>query len=293
MSELTVAVLLRRLRVPLVGETPDPPGLLLGRCERAALAAALYLKQTSNADVTAVAVGPGAFEKRALELARRAGCDRAVEVLYAAVDMVDYLGVARVLSAALRREQPEGSGVSPTNDGRRARLCRGRRPDLIVCGGRSQDELVGAVGPAVAELLDVPHLAGVVDVDVDPDSGGESLVITRRADGRLHRYRCKPPLVVCIDEFWRARSPGGSAPGGSGVSPTNDGVATGLPGGAPGSTGRDVAELELGQLELRASELSVRADYIGTAREVNGHATIVAEPAELFSQLAAKDVFGG
>lgn len=235
---MKVFVLLRRLR----GDSDE----LLGRCERAALAAALHLKRERDAEVVALAVGPGSYEKRMLELARRAGCDRAVDILYAAVDMVDYLGVARVLAAALRREQP----------------------DVVLCGGRSQDELVGAVGPAVAELLDLPHLAGVVDLEV---TGGDddALHATRRADGSLLRYRCHSPVVLCIDGFWRARRI------------------------SPGKGGRDVSELELGELELRASELSVRSDYIGTASDLDRAATIISKPEQLFEQLAGENALRG
>ncbi len=237
MSEppMRVAVLLRRLRTP---DRRARGGDLLGRCERAALSTALALRRDTGADVTALAVGTARFEQRALQLALRAGCNRAFGVLYPAVESVDYLGVARVIAAALRRE----------------------RFDLVICGSRSQDEIVGAVGPAVAELLDVPHLGGLIDLA----ASGDRIRAVQRSGGKLHHFSCTPPLVACVDEF------AGQA--------------------CRGSAQRDraaaIVPVELGELELRASELSVRSDFIGSERSSRSPAaTIFSGAAELVAQL--------
>jgi electron transfer flavoprotein beta subunit len=241
-ERLRVAVLLRRLRPRnRRSRTPD----LLGRCERAALATALAVKREAGAQVTALAVGPARYEQRALQLALRAGCDRAVGVLYPAADSVDYLGVARVIAAALRRDPV----------------------DLVVCGSRSQDEVVGAVGPAVAELLDLPHLSSLVDLSLQDGT----IVAVRRAAGKLHRFSCRPPLVACIDEFRRAAVDGARA-----------------------ASRAEVVSVQLGELDVRAAELSVRSDFAGSARTTRARAaTIVSGAAELVSRLADDELLGG
>jgi electron transfer flavoprotein beta subunit len=239
-TQLRVAVLLRRPRGPSRrARSPD----LIGRCERSALAAALSLKLQAAGVVTAIAVGAPRVEQRILELALRAGCDRAVEVLYPGADAVDYLGAARVIAAVLRR--------NPV--------------DVVVCGARSQDDAVGAVGPAVAELLDIPHLAGLVDLEV----ACEALVATQRSDGQLHRFRCNLPLVACVETFDRK---GRAAP-------------------IPGAI---VESIPLDDLDLRAAEISVRSDFVGAARAARARtATIVSGASELMSRLAADDLLGG
>lgn len=241
MTGLRIVLPLRRLRARTRRATRSD---VLGRCERAALAAALWLRHQTGGHVTAVAVGPAKLEKRALDMALRAGCDRAIEVLYPGVDAVDYLGVARVLAAVARRETF----------------------DVVIIGNRSQDELVGAVGPAVAELLDVPHLGSVVDVSVS----GDRITAIQRAGGKLHEFSCRPPLVACVEAFSRS-----------------------LPAAARPADRAEIAEIELGALDIRATELSVRTDFAGSARSSRVRAaTIVSGAAELMRRLAGDNRLG-
>lgn len=173
-----IAVLLRRLR-----STPDHVNdfEVIGQCERAALAAALKLSSELDAEVTAVALGSAKREDRVLAMALRAGCTRGVRIHGSKVEALDYLGRARVLAAGIAKLEV----------------------DLVVCGDRSEDELQGAMGPAVAEMLSVPHLSGLVDVRGDTDA----VIARHRASGRFHTFRCTWPVVLCIHSFPRARHP--------------------------------------------------------------------------------------
>lgn len=260
-DQLQIVVLLRRLCAQ--------PGAvhreqILGRCEGAALAASLHLASELNAQVTAIAVGPAKREDRVLAMALRAGCHRAFRVDLGDAAEVDYLGLASALVPAIERD----------------------RYDLVLCGERSQDELQGAVGPAVAELLDIDHLSGVVGVHVE-----EGLVIARqRGDGCFHTYRCALPALLAISAF---RPPPRSAVQAVledlGESPEEDArPAEREPATGPVSVRSGTIEaLRLEQLGLDAGELAHRATMVGRSRPARSgpNAMMAASPRELIARL--------
>jgi electron transfer flavoprotein alpha/beta subunit len=173
MKELTgppIAVLLRRLQ-PRPG-APSDEADVLGRCEGGALSTALDAGTHLEAPVVAIAVGPARREDRVLAMALRAGCAKAVRVDDADLGDVDYLGLASVLAAAVKK--------------------LGAR--VVVCGDRSGDEASGAIGPAIAELLEWAHVTSVRRADVD----GDALVVTRAGDAVLQRLRVSLPAVLCV-----------------------------------------------------------------------------------------------
>ena len=175
----------------------------LASCERAALGMALQLRSDLGATVTAMALGGGALPRASLDAALRAGCDRAVclatpEDSGLTFSDLDYLTVASGISAALSRL----GGC-----------------DLLLCSDRAQDELQGIVGPAIAELQDIPHLTGVMtahveDADRGDDDEGEgdddagkiqesspgqtSIIVEHRGGGEHHRFRCRLPVTLCV-----------------------------------------------------------------------------------------------
>lgn len=179
---MRVLLFLRRLR-------GDPGRVsehaVLGQCERAALAAAMKLREELSATLTTVAVGPASREERVLAMTLRAGCDRAVRVNDRKLGELDYLGVAQILAATAKH-----LGF-----------------DLILCGDRSEDELQGAIGPAVAGLLDVQHMSGLFDARGELADGRPALLVRHRAGGSFHSLRLNPPAVLCIAAFPRARHP--------------------------------------------------------------------------------------
>jgi electron transfer flavoprotein alpha/beta subunit len=252
-----VAVLLRRLQAR--------PGTLddvevLGRCERGALALALDLGAGMGAPVTAIAIGPARREDRVLAMALRAGCERAVRISDEGLDELDYLGLAHVLAAAVRHVGAK----------------------VIACGDRSQDEGSGAVGPAVAELLEAAHLTGIARVTVD----GTVLLAERAVGGVLQRFRCAPPVVLCTTP-----PPLASAAPVTKAAPDDDEEA-------PRDTRRAAAlvrvatieELDLGKLGLDARALAHRKGAAGRLRAVRGghRATIVSGAAQLIERLRAE-----
>jgi electron transfer flavoprotein beta subunit len=177
-----VTALVVLLRRPLASPDGEPAARLIGRCDDAALRAGLALRAARpRARLTAIAVGPPEREDELLRHALARGADRALRVWDPGLDGVDYHGTAQVLAAATR-----AAGA-----------------DLVLCGERSDDEGDGAVGPAVAEVLGVPHLTAVLDVALD---GGVALA-TRRDQGRLRTFRLRLPALITM-----VRSPAAAAP---------------------------------------------------------------------------------
>lgn len=237
-ADLGIAVLLRRLR-----DRPNASSRsqVLGRCERAALAAALAIKADLGGSLTAIAVGPSRREDRVLAVALRAGCDAAVRVWDGGLEALDYLGRATVLAAAVRK-------VGAT---------------VVLCGDRSQDELDGAIGPSVAELLSYAHVTSVVDVR--PEAG--ALEVSHRGDGVVHLLQCRPPVVLCVLRHERPFESGERGAGRGGAIEEHDLAGLGID--APALLRRERA-----------------AGRTGPVRDGKRNAAIVATPAELVARLA-------
>jgi electron transfer flavoprotein beta subunit len=240
-----IVVLLRRL---CDGPNHVSEEEVLGKCERAALTAALTLRGELAGEVTALAVGPASREDRVLAMALRAGCDKAVRVHDPQLEDLDYLGYATVLAAAVRQ-----LGF-----------------DVVICGNRSQDELLGATGPAMAGLLGVPHLSNLIDVRGEDTR----LICMRRAQGAVHEYRCTMPLVACVAAFPPGRRPA-----------END-YTTSRAGG--------ITELSMVEVSLDPRTLQYRKRFVGQARasRTGANATLVASPADLVAHLERDHVLG-
>jgi len=70
--------------------------------------------------------------------------------------------------------------------------------DLILTGKYSIDLDAGAVGPAVAEYLELPHIAAVQGLDID--SEGKSFVARRRIEGAEEVVEGTLPVVLTIEK---------------------------------------------------------------------------------------------
>ena len=120
---------------------------------------ALRIKEKFGGEVTVVGLGP----KRVTESIRTAlamGADRGVLVSDPAVEGSDSLATAKALAAAIK-DNPF---------------------DLIFTGQRGVDDDMGVVGPALAELLGIPHVSLAVKVEVAED--GKSARVNRPVEGQ-------------------------------------------------------------------------------------------------------------
>jgi electron transfer flavoprotein beta subunit len=112
-----------------------------------ALEEALQLKEKHGGEVAVISVGP----ERAGTTIREAlakGADRAIHIVCEDLATRDALGVARLLAAAIKPENP----------------------DLVLTGLQSEDLGLGQTGVIVAELLGLPHSTLILQVE-KTDSG--------------------------------------------------------------------------------------------------------------------------
>jgi electron transfer flavoprotein beta subunit len=241
---LKLVVLMRRLRA-----RPDGAGAtrLCGTCDEAALRAALAARAANpGATVTVIAAGPAGSEDPVLRWALAAGADRAMRVDDPALLTVDYQGLGRALGGAAR-----SAGA-----------------DLVLCGDRSEDEVQGAVGPAVAEALGIAHVTGAHDVKVATGAA----TLARREAGFVRTLRVKAPALLCVT------SQGGPA------LPPHDKL----------DQGRTIQVLDLAAVGLSAAELKHRDRCLGKAHPVRvvRNATLVKDPDELVARLREDRLLG-
>jgi electron transfer flavoprotein alpha/beta subunit len=131
-------------------------------------------------DTCAVALcRPG--DEGVLHAARAAGAARAVALWSDILADTDYLGLAQLAAATARH-----LGF-----------------DLVVTGTGDR----GAVGPALADRLTLPHLTGVVDARIE----GHRVIARRRAAGALRTYTAAPPALLCAIGAPLAEAPAGTS----------------------------------------------------------------------------------
>ncbi len=128
---------------------------------RRAVATGVTLAAATGGRCTVLTLGPPCAE----DVVREAiawGADDGVVVTDPAFAGSDTLATARALAAALRHEGPF---------------------DLVLVGRNSVDADTGQVGPQLAELLDVPFLAGARSIEI-ADGHVEARARARRRLGR-------------------------------------------------------------------------------------------------------------
>ena len=107
-----------------------------------ALEEALRVKDATQAEVVVASIGPERVTQ-ALRTALGMGADRAIHVKDPAADGSDPLGVAKILAAIAKAEQP----------------------DLIFTGFMSDDGNFASVPPMLAELAGIPHANAAVQLE--------------------------------------------------------------------------------------------------------------------------------
>jgi len=137
-----------------------------------ALEEALQLKEKHGGEVVVVSAGPeraGATIREALAK----GADRAIHIDCAVTGEWDALGVARLLAAAVKAENP----------------------DLVLTGLQSDDVGLGQTGVIVAELLGLPHASLILHVE-KTDSG--LTVKSELEEGWFQQIELPLPAVLTI-----------------------------------------------------------------------------------------------
>jgi len=155
---------------------------------KAALEAALRLKDSGSAEVVALCVGQPRADD-ALREALAMGCDAAYLLTDSAFAEADIAAVATILAAAVGKL----GGA-----------------DLIIAGCASGDTGSGQVGPRLAGALDYAQVTNVYALAIN----GSRLQATRRWDGAEHGYAVAeaplPAVVTVAPEAFRPRYPHGA-----------------------------------------------------------------------------------
>jgi electron transfer flavoprotein beta subunit len=153
----------------------DPDGLEwdLNEWDAFSLEEALTLRDAAGSgEVVAVTVGDEEAQDSLLACLAK-GADRGVRIWDDALAGADPLAVARVVAAAIAREEP----------------------DLVLCGVQSSDAVNGATGVAIAAHLGLPHVAVVKGLQLD--AGGAT--VERELEGGLVEVlRVRLPALLTI-----------------------------------------------------------------------------------------------
>jgi electron transfer flavoprotein beta subunit len=139
------------------------------------LAVQLREKRKDVELVTALTVGPaGAAE--ALRTVLAIGADDAIHLQDPAFDKLDELQTAALV----------------------AQVVRGGGYDLIIRGKQEIDLDSGQLGPALAELLDLPHVGAVTRFELSPD--GKTFSASRRIEGAEEAVEGGLPALITIEK---------------------------------------------------------------------------------------------
>jgi electron transfer flavoprotein beta subunit len=137
-----------------------------------ALEAALQLKEKYGGEVVVCSLGP-ARASQAIKEALAKGADRALHLEDPAFDNLDAQGTARVLAAAISKENPE----------------------LVLTGLQSDDYGFAQTGVIVAELLGLPHSTIIMEIRVE----GGRLKVKRELEGGWFEWIEMPlPALLTI-----------------------------------------------------------------------------------------------
>ncbi len=139
------------------------------------LVRAVQLKTSAEDQVVAISMGPP-NAREGLVQCLALGADRGVLVSDRALAGSDTLATARALALALDRENP----------------------DLIICGRNSADAETGQVGPEIAELMGIPHVGQVRNLEHQSASG--TITAERITDEGYQTIECSLPALVCVTE---------------------------------------------------------------------------------------------
>lgn len=140
-----------------------------------AIEAGLQLKEKYGGEVTLVTMGPDRADE-ALRTGLAMGADKGVHISDPALEGSDTLVTAKVLAAAIK----------------------GLPYDIVLCGKVATDDNTGQVGPALAELLGIPHISGATTLEVDDDA--KKATATREVEGGFMRMEVPIPAVITAEK---------------------------------------------------------------------------------------------
>ena len=140
-----------------------------------AIEAGLQLKEKYGGEVTLVTMGPDRADE-ALRTGLAMGADKGVHISDPALEGSDTLVTAKILATAIK----------------------GLPYDIVLCGKVATDDNTGQVGPALAELLGIPHISGATTLEVD--DAAKKATATREVEGGFMRMEVPIPAVITAEK---------------------------------------------------------------------------------------------
>src|SRR5271157_994119 len=163
-----------QIRIDAAGKWIEESGLqyALNESDAYALEEALQLKEKHGGEVVVLTAGPERVGPTIREALAK-GADRAIHIDCADLGARDALGVARLLAAAVKPENP----------------------DLVLTGLQSDDLGQGQTGVILAELLGLPHSSLILHVD----KTGAGLAVKRELEeGWFQLIEMPTPALLTI-----------------------------------------------------------------------------------------------
>jgi len=171
----------------LVKQVPDPEAIVKVKSDseleienkyftnffdEIAVEAGQKLKEKFGGKVTVLTV-----DNRRVDALRRGismGADEAIQITDPALEGANPFAIAKVLAAFLKNKPF----------------------DLILAGRQAMDDDAGIVGPAVAELLGIPHVNAIIGIEVDDPK--KEAKVTREVENGKEILSCPfPALFTC------------------------------------------------------------------------------------------------
>lgn len=134
-------------------------------------------KRSDVSEIVVMTLGPDKAAET-IRVALAMGADSGVHINEPSYESMNELFAAEVLAAAVKKDD---AGF-----------------DLILCGKYNIDLDAGAVGPALAEFLDLPHVGAVQGLEIAED--GKSFVARRRIEGAEEVIEGSLPVVLTIEK---------------------------------------------------------------------------------------------
>jgi electron transfer flavoprotein beta subunit len=170
-------------QVPMVSELPWDPatgtlqrdlaeGMMNPAC-RAALEAALRIRESEGGEIAAITMGPPMAEE-VLREAIALGADRGILLTDRRMAGADTFVTSSILARAIEK------------------ACAGF--DLVFCGFSTSDSETAQVGPQLAEELDIPGVAYVDEIEVS----GRILRMQRLSDNFLETLEMDLPGLITV-----------------------------------------------------------------------------------------------
>ena len=141
--------------------------------DKAAIEAALQLKEQCGATVTVLTMGPPQAEK-ALREALAMGADEAFLLTDRAFGGSDTLATSTIIAAAVRKLEP----------------------DLVLCGRQAIDGDTAQVGPQIAEHLDIPQITYAAGISYNAATG--TLTVKRQFEDRYQTLEVSGLCLVTV-----------------------------------------------------------------------------------------------